>query len=330
MPFSNSVVGGVTLVRPAIRSPNYAAGTVGWSINADGSAEFNNVVVRGSLIIGTSPFPLYEIVGGADIPAELQTQYSSTVITAELVYFSATDYSYRVFLSTGAVVAGRRTAGPVFIEGYRSIPSGTPIFRVPAGVGFSTAVTPTAQILEQTAGDLDIEATQIRLQMVNGGAGVPEFQLNGVSQGRGTAGNAIITASSASVTAETVVNSFTMTFQANRAYSIRFGGRVDTSDANGRPRLRLRKTNAAGTLWGDFGGWTTNANAGEDQAVCNETILRRTAGTDLTSVTVCLTLEHLAGGANTARLVASATNPFWFGAIDIGDDSAYPGAVAVT
>lgn len=330
MTFSNSVVGGITLVRPAIRSPNYVLGSTGWTINADGSAEFNNVTVRGSLIIGTSPFPLYEIVGGSAIPAELQTQYSSTVITAELCYFSATDYTYRVFLSDGSVIAGRRVAGPTFIEGYRIIPSGLPVFRAPGGVGFSNAVTPTAQIIERVAGALDIEATTIRFQAVGGGSAVPEFLLNGVSQGRGTAGNSILTSSSANVTAETVVNSFTMTFQDSRAYSIRFGGRIDTSDANGRPRCRLRKTNVAGTQWGDFGGWTTNVNVGEDLGVASETILRRATGAGDLTATVCLTLEHLAGGANTARLVASATNPFWFGAEDIGTESLYPGAVSVT
>ena len=49
MVFRNSVVGGTTLVRPAIKSPNYVAGISGWSINADGTAEFNDVVVRGDL-----------------------------------------------------------------------------------------------------------------------------------------------------------------------------------------------------------------------------------------------------------------------------------------
>jgi hypothetical protein len=160
-------------------------------------------------------------------------------------------------------------------------------------------------------------------------ANFTEFKIGAVSQPRGQVGNSILTASSANVTAETVVNSFSLSFLEGRAYSIRFGGRVDTSDANGRPRMRLHKTNVAGTLWGDFGGWTTGATVGEDQAVASETILRRTAAGTL-NATVALTLEHLAGGANTARLVASATNPFWFGAFDIGAAADFPGAVAVT
>ena len=49
MPFSNPITGGQgTLVRPAIKSPNYSAGVSGWSINKDGSAEFNNLTLRGT------------------------------------------------------------------------------------------------------------------------------------------------------------------------------------------------------------------------------------------------------------------------------------------
>lgn len=55
MPFQNQVVGGTTLVRPSIHSPNYVADVSGWSINYDGSAEFNNVVVRGAFEVDGVP-----------------------------------------------------------------------------------------------------------------------------------------------------------------------------------------------------------------------------------------------------------------------------------
>src|ERR1044072_4202736 len=48
MPFRNSVVGGTTLVRPAIRSPNFVTGVSGWSIDRNGSAEFNDLTIRGT------------------------------------------------------------------------------------------------------------------------------------------------------------------------------------------------------------------------------------------------------------------------------------------
>ena len=45
----NPVVGSTVLRRPAIQSPDYVTGAAGWSINASGSAEFNNVTIRGTL-----------------------------------------------------------------------------------------------------------------------------------------------------------------------------------------------------------------------------------------------------------------------------------------
>lgn len=51
MSFKNMILGGVNLLRAAIRSPNYVTGVSGWTINQDGSAEFNNVVIRGGTIV---------------------------------------------------------------------------------------------------------------------------------------------------------------------------------------------------------------------------------------------------------------------------------------
>jgi hypothetical protein len=53
----NPVVGGMVLRRAAIRSPNYVTNVSGWTINQDGSAEFNNIVIRnGQIISGTELF----------------------------------------------------------------------------------------------------------------------------------------------------------------------------------------------------------------------------------------------------------------------------------
>lgn len=62
MGFRNSILAGLTLIREAIRSPNYVAGTSGWSINADGSAEFSDVTLRGdgvgyTIIVGPDGKP---------------------------------------------------------------------------------------------------------------------------------------------------------------------------------------------------------------------------------------------------------------------------------
>lgn len=48
MTFRNSILAGVTLIREAIQSQNYVAGSEGWTINADGTAEFSDLTIRSS------------------------------------------------------------------------------------------------------------------------------------------------------------------------------------------------------------------------------------------------------------------------------------------
>lgn len=52
MGYNNPVAAGLKLIREALQSPNYQAGVAGWTINKDGSAEFNNVVIRGGTVEG--------------------------------------------------------------------------------------------------------------------------------------------------------------------------------------------------------------------------------------------------------------------------------------
>jgi len=61
---NNPIVGGTILRIPAIQSPNYVAGTSGWAIFQDGTAEFNNVTVRGTFETGTDPGAHVIITGG--------------------------------------------------------------------------------------------------------------------------------------------------------------------------------------------------------------------------------------------------------------------------
>lgn len=51
MEFQDEVAAGVVLVRPAIQSPDYVPGVSGWAIMIDGSAEFNDVTIRGGTVV---------------------------------------------------------------------------------------------------------------------------------------------------------------------------------------------------------------------------------------------------------------------------------------
>lgn len=60
--FADPIVGGIgNLIRQYIRSPNYVANVSGWTINKDGSAEFNNLTVRGQIIL--TPIPTGQVIG---------------------------------------------------------------------------------------------------------------------------------------------------------------------------------------------------------------------------------------------------------------------------
>lgn len=47
MGFRSSILAGKRLIREAIQSPNFATGSAGWEVRRDGSAEFNDIVIRG-------------------------------------------------------------------------------------------------------------------------------------------------------------------------------------------------------------------------------------------------------------------------------------------
>ena len=77
MTFQDPVVGETTLLRPAIRSPNYVAGSVGWTINDDGTAEFANVnIYGGSLTIDDGAGHVTEVTSTG-------SSYTNTVTGSE-------------------------------------------------------------------------------------------------------------------------------------------------------------------------------------------------------------------------------------------------------
>lgn len=66
--FNNPVLGGGgALVRDSAHSPDYQPGIEGWTVNQDGSAEFNDVTIRGDLSLSDAYAPVtsvYDSSGG--------------------------------------------------------------------------------------------------------------------------------------------------------------------------------------------------------------------------------------------------------------------------
>lgn len=105
MPYRNPIVAGLTLIRQAIKSPDFASGLAGWSINKDGSAEFNNATVRGEFeagggVVRVDSTGLYITVGAVTVQvtiAGMTIQNATTKVETIGTGVEITD------LDTGAV-----------------------------------------------------------------------------------------------------------------------------------------------------------------------------------------------------------------------------------
>lgn len=70
MGFSDPITAGSTLIREAIKSPNYSPGQAGWTINQDGTAEFTGLTInQGSLYLYDTDQRLRLAIAAAPTPA---------------------------------------------------------------------------------------------------------------------------------------------------------------------------------------------------------------------------------------------------------------------
>lgn len=86
MAFRNPIIGGNdTLVRQAMQSEGFVAGSSGWRITRDGDAEFNDVTVRGEFETGTGGDGI-EIVGSPIPSIDFDTSNADEVSGAKIGY----------------------------------------------------------------------------------------------------------------------------------------------------------------------------------------------------------------------------------------------------
>jgi len=137
------------LVIPSIQSPNYVPGSVGWSINNDGSAEFNNITIRGNFVGpnfffsngdgSLSTTPGYFLYSGT--PAAGNLVYSSTASITGTGHdkfsnnYLAGDTSYDNSLTQ----AVNRASGVITFYTFNSQPNAT--FIASAGIQLSQDIT---------------------------------------------------------------------------------------------------------------------------------------------------------------------------------------------
>jgi hypothetical protein len=99
------IVGGTVLIIERVQSQNYVAGVSGWAIEADGDAEFNNLVARGELLVGSNPGRHVRIYVDTTLPfnhiptIELSTGSVSEAIPATITTTGVLDNPLQMFVS---------------------------------------------------------------------------------------------------------------------------------------------------------------------------------------------------------------------------------------
>jgi hypothetical protein len=174
MEFGNPILSGTTLIRDAIKSEGYVPGVSGWSINRDGTAEFQDIVARGDIFATGLDVDVngehIEITSAFSSPA-IRWQYPLTpevssqggYILGALLGFTSTTLRHEIEMRPKAIV-------PLSGVGFK----GTPTFRLASetrdGLLSGTGVLgpPTAH-LEAFASDLGYAQFHIGRQ------GVPFF-----------------------------------------------------------------------------------------------------------------------------------------------------------
>jgi len=129
MGFQNPIVGGTALRIPAIQSPNFQSGSAGWIIRIDGSAEFNNLTIRGifngnNFILNSSGLFIYSgtpangnllaSIAPANGTDDFSNTYLQGIVTYSGASFAALNSGAAYF---GLTADGYTTAGLVGLSG---------------------------------------------------------------------------------------------------------------------------------------------------------------------------------------------------------------------
>ncbi len=110
----------LSITGSTVKTNNYVAGTTGWSINYDGTAEFNNVTVRGTVVSSAGT------IGGFTIGATALTATNLGLDTVNGIYLGGASPSVSPFSVTvaGAVTATSGTIGGLTLSS-SSLSAGT-------------------------------------------------------------------------------------------------------------------------------------------------------------------------------------------------------------
>jgi hypothetical protein len=305
MPFENSITGGQgALVRPAIKSPNFQTGVQGWSINRNGSAEFNNVIIRGDFEVGNAT--THFLITGT-IPAELVTHYAPRVmISVAISQQSAGNYIYVGLLNTGSgsQVTGTVSAG-VVVEYNELFASGTQPTNFIGGDGSTTFTAYGSGSAVEFNALVDL---------------LGAFQIDGRTQGRGNlwvAGSTNLAVGPAAGE-QILYTGPSAVYVAGRCYELRYSF-LGATAAAGDITIAVRKgTTTAGTqLAGERTGTPVAARA---ETCRGWPRIRNATGSPVTTQVVLTATPNAGNGTYTSTTTSVGRFEAW----DIGAAADFP------
>lgn len=351
MQFPNPITGAQgALVYPRIKSPNYVAGVSGWSIEKDGSAEFNDVVVRGEVnvidadgsyvkIINEDPgdgaiieMRPADSVGTVNAPARIATGTDPVTGSLGIVItgpdIDAGAVSQLAFHETGVTLA---TDGGIYLATLNDGP-----VTVDAGAGDVEIIDDSNVVRFQFSGatgrtyvtytDTNDLAIDLGTSGTSGDVTVSDDNGSPVSIARGYRAHDASTSSTGAITSETIVATIAnFPFRAGRAYRITATGGAGADTDFRLNFMQVRHTNLAGIRLLEFARVLSGAN------VCTLNCmgyLRNDTSTDET-ITVVLTAQRV-GGAGSVSIFGSADSPRTFVIEDCGSASDYDFANVVS
>lgn len=337
MQFQDELAGGIVLVRPELRSPNYVAGTSGWSVNVDGSAEFTNLIVRSSdgasqdVVIDDGQIDF----GSANSTATMTGDHvefrdrDTTIPKARMDKngYTATDnllpYQLRNTISADGMAI--ETPGEELLSG----PSLSAFVAAGSSVGWemSTGELGASDDVGSMFFTAGASSATLAIDSAEGNAKV---KINGHDIGSGPHGYANITASTATTTSATDTVAITLssrTYRAGRAYRVEFKSFVSSTVAADEVGMRVRKTDGSGAVLLDIEATGTVHRASQNYWMEPSNVIIIGA-TDVTAALVGTYFRR--SGTGNCRLVASAVNPAYLRVTDIGDAADFSGATTLS
>lgn len=176
MQFQDELAGGVTLIRPALQSPDYVTAVSGWSIKVDGSAEFSNVVIRGGgtadpIVVGNAGSPQVIIRTSAGnglivFPTNRVIELNASTVGSAVVNPGAVNERAELQL-TGPTVTGATSGVRLVLQSQPQNGTDVSRFSVQSRDGTSTYFA---------VDNTEVHIPFIKVEVERGSAGLPTYR----------------------------------------------------------------------------------------------------------------------------------------------------------